>query len=383
MTGHIRRTGSRSWELKFDIGTDPLTGKRRIRYHAFKGAKREAALELARLVSANTKGEYVDPSRETVNGFLKRWERDWTSTNVSPKTLETYRHHLKHVRRNLGAARLQHLRPVHLMELYAKLLREGRGDGGGLSARTVGHVHRILHRALGHAVQWGLVQQNAADHVSPPPVPSAELAVLSAAEARAILQKLSSRSIYPLASLALATGMRRGELCALRWQDVDLDRAKLRVEQSLEQTGVGLRFKAPKTRHGRRTISLPPSAVAELRAYRKAQQEQRLLLGMGKAAADTLVFATWDGTPRSPNALTKEWTVAMRGLGIPNLTLHSLRHTHASHLIAAGMDVLTVSRRLGHGSPNVTLSVYGHLFSNTDDQAARIMEATFSASRTE
>jgi Phage integrase, N-terminal SAM-like domain len=119
MTGHIRRTGSRSWELKFDIGTDPLTGKRRIRYHAFKGTKREAALELARLVSANTKGEYVDPSRETVNAFLDRWERDWASTNVSPKTLETYKHHLKHVRRNFGPARLQQLRPVHLMELYA------------------------------------------------------------------------------------------------------------------------------------------------------------------------------------------------------------------------------------------------------------------------
>lgn len=227
------------------------------------------------------------------------------------------------------------------------------------------------------------MQQNAADHVSPPPVPSAELAVLSAAEARAILQKLSGRSIYSLASLALATGMRRGELCALRWQDVDFDRAKLRVEQSLEQTGVGLRFKAPKTRHGRRTIALPPSAVAELRAHRKAQQEQRLSRGMDKAAADALVFATWDGKPRSPNGLTKEWTVAMKPAGMPGVTLHSLRHTHASHLIAAGMDVLTVSRRLGHGSPNITLSVYGHLFSNTDDRAAQIIEAAFSASRTE
>jgi integrase len=380
MTGHIQRRGARSWRLKFDIGTDPLTGKRRIRYHAFKGTKREAALELARLVSANAAGEYVDPSRETVGGFLDRWGRDWASTNVSPKTLETYRHHLKYVRRNLGSARLQQLRPVHLMELYAKLLREGRRDGHGLSARTVCHVHRILHRALGHAVQWGLVQQNISESVSPPPVASTELSVLDAAQAKALLQTLRGRSIYPLASLALATGMRRGELCALRWQDVDLDLAKLRVEQSLEQTSAGLRFKAPKTRHGRRSIALPLSAVSELRAHWKAQQEQRLALGLGRSSPDGLVFATWDGKARSPNALTKEWTLAVKAAGMPDVTLHSLRHTHASHLIAAGLDVLTVSRRLGHGSPNITLSVYGHMFPNTDDRAAQIMEATFSGS---
>ena len=110
----------------------------------------------------------------------------------------------------------------------------------------------------------------------------------------------------------------------MRWQDVDLDRGQLRVEQSLEQTSAGLRFKAPKTRHGRRLIALPPSAVAELRAHWKAQQEQRMALGMGRAAPSDLVFATWEGKPRSPNALTKEWSVAMDALGLPHVTLHSL-----------------------------------------------------------
>ena len=115
-----------------------------------------------------------------------------------------------------------------------------------------------------------------------------------------VLRKLRGRSMYTIAALALSTGMRRGELLGLRWQDVDLNSGTLRVVQSLEQTKAGLRFKAPKTKHGRRTITLPPSIVAELRTHWKAQQEQRLALGLGKAPETALVFPTWDGKPRSP-----------------------------------------------------------------------------------
>jgi integrase len=177
--------------------------------------------------------------------------------------------------------------------------------------------------------------------------------------------------------------MRRGELLALRWQDVDLDRSKVRVAHSLEQTKAGLRFKEPKTRHGRRTIALPSSAVTELRTHWKAQQEQRLALGAGKSPPDTLVFADVNGEPRKPNAVTKEWQRTATAAGIPEATLHSLRHTHASHLIAAGLDILTISRRLGHGSPTITLGVYGHLFPQTDDRAAQIIEAAMSSIRTD
>jgi integrase len=179
-----------------------------------------------------------------------------------------------------------------------------------------------------------------------------------------------------IALMGLTTGMRRGELLALRWRDVDLDGASLRVEQSLEQTKSGLRFKEPKTKHGRRTIGLAASVVAELRSHRKLQQEQRLRLGMGKIPEDGLVLSKWDGSPRSPNSTTKEWTRAVKELNLPKISLHALRHTHASQLIASGMDVL-ISRRLGHGSPMITLGVYGHRFKKTDDRAVQAMEAAY------
>jgi len=406
MSGHIRRRGKASFELKFDIGTDPLTGKRRTRTQSFKGSKRSAEIKLATLIAENSTGNYVDLSKVTIAEFIGRWKLDWAESHVSPKTLERYSELLRiHVTAHMGDMHLQKLRPIHLNELYGKLLHPkiepsvnlpkvdlgeptAKTPKRPLSARTVGHVHRVLHRALGHAHRWGLVQQNVAALVSPPRVASIELELLTPAQAQTMLQKLRGRSVYPAFVMALATGMRRGELLALRWRDIDLDGAVLRVEQSLEQTKAGLRFKSPKTKYGRRSITLPASAVMVLRDHWKARQEIRLALGKGKSPADELLFGRWDDVAsdfvaRSPNSLTKEWTEAIAQTKLPRVTLHSLRHTHASHLIASGIDVLAISRRLGHGSPTITLSVYGHLFSNADDRAAAIMEATFTSRGTD
>lgn len=383
--GHVRRRGEGTWELKFDAGRDPATRKRKTRYASFKGTKRQAEQELARLVTAAASGSDVEPSRLTVSAFLDRWERDWMVGNVSPKTAERYSEILKkHVRARIGSTLLQKVRPATLADLYGTLQREGKAPGQGLAARTVGHVHRVIHRALGHAAQWGLVAQNVADLVDPPRVMDEEIEIIGANALRAVLAGITGRSIELVATLALATGMRRGELMALRWGDVDLDRAIVRVERSLEVTRQGLRFKSPKTKHGRRPVTLPSSAVAALRAHRKVVQERRLALGTGKIPAEELVLGNWDGTPRHPDRVTKEWARAMDALGMPGITFHALRHTHVSHLIAAGLDILTISRRIGHGSAAITLRVYGHLFTNPADRAASIMDETFAAAgRTE
>lgn len=184
------------------------------------------------------------------------------------------------------------------------------------------------------------------------------------------MASLCGSRLLPIATLALATGMRRGELLALRWIDIDFANATISVVRSLEQTqGGGLRFKSPKTKSSRRTITLPPSAVAMLTAHRKEQLELRFQLGLGKHDADALVFCNPEGKPISPNSFSVMW-----GRAVPEATFHSLRHTHASALIAAGKDVVTVSRRLGHVKPTITLNVYGHLFTKTDADCATAIE---------
>jgi len=378
MSGHIQKRGKNSWRLKFDISRDPNTNKRRSRFVTFRGSKREAQIELARLVSEFAAGASVDPSKITVSDFLKRWQDDHVSINVSPKTAERYMQLIKkQIVPQIGAVQLQKLRPHHLASFYSALLKSG------LSPRTVGHCHRLLHRALGHAATWGLAQNNVASLVSPPKVQHDEMVILDRDHIGKLLQRVKGRTLYPILMLGLATGARRGELLALRLKDFNADKATIRIERSLEQTKAGLRFKGPKTKHGKRTISIPPTVVAELKQHIIKVQELRLLLGLGRAGKDDLLFPRWDGQVRSPHWLTQKFQQVMAALKIEGATLHSLRHTHASQLIASGMDVLTISRRLGHGTPAITLTVYGHLMQGMDAKAADVMEQTLATLQTE
>ena len=369
MRGHLRERSPGHWAIVIDV-RDPTTGKRKRRWHSFAGTKRQAQVECARLISEMQGGGQIDPSRSTVAEFLDRFERDWVAMHVSAHSAQRYRQSLAHVRRQFGDAQLQKVRPADIAALYATLSRSG------LAARSVAMVHRVLHRALGQAKTWGLVRDNVTDTVKPPRAPDRETHMLQPDAAFDLVERLRCHPLHMLASLALTTGMRRNEMLALRWQDVDLDVGRLTIERSLEQTRThGIRIKCPKTRKGRRSIMLPEATVSELRSHWRVQQEQRLELGIGKAPADSPVLATFDGGLQSPTAVTKRWTYAMEALGMPGVTLHSLRHTHASMLIASGVDILTVSRRLGHSSPTITLSVYAHLIGGTDDRAAAIMDA--------
>ena len=367
MRGSIRERSPGHWAIILDINKD---GTRKRKWHSFKGTKREAQAECARLITEMKDQTYVEHDRKSLNEFLDAWERDWAATNVNPKTGQRYSELLRvHVRPHLGHKRLQTISAGDLNALYRQL-RET------LAPRTVSHVHRLLHRIFGHATKWGNIKRNVVTLIDSPKVPATEAAVLQLAEIPRMFDALRGRAFYPLAVVGLGTGMRRGELLALRWQDVNLDKAMINIERSLEQTHNGLRFKPPKSVRGKRSISLAPAVVTELRAHWRAQQEQRLALGLGKSPADALVFADHEGAPLKPDQLSGQFARAMEAAGLPHVTLHTLRHTHASQLIAAGIDIITISRRLGHHSPTITLSVYGHLLT-TADRAADIVQSVF------
>jgi integrase len=381
--GNITRRGDRSWRLKYECGDrDTATGRRRTRYVTVRGTKRDAQRELTRLLAEVENGTAVDPSKLTVAEWLRGWFDD--APELSPKTLERYRQLAEQqIIPHLGAVPLQKLRPVQINDWHGLLLRAGGAAGRPLSARTVGHAHRILHGALERAMRLELISRNVAHAIRPPAVDAAEVEILGADKIADVLATLADHWLYPIASLALATGMRRGELCGLAWGALDLDGATVRVERSLEETAAGLRFKSPKTRAGRRTISLPASAVETLRAHRRAQMEHRIAIGLGRLGDDDLVFARADASPHPPDNLSRDWRRTVLSLKLPHVSFHALRHSHVSALIAAGLDVVTISRRIGHANPAVTLAVYAHVFAraNKDAAAALAIEAAMGAKR--
>ncbi|MBX5465623.1 MAG: site-specific integrase, partial [Clostridia bacterium] len=206
----------------------------------------------------------------------------------------------------------------------------------------------------------------------PPAAPRSRQAALDEEQLALLLRALEGSDLHPPALLAALTGLRRGELLALRWQDVDLAACTLAVRRSLEQTRAGLRFKPPKSRSGLRSLALPGLACEELR--RLAAGAGRSGDGPRAAGAEDLVFARPDGRPLEPDAFSATFHDAMLRLGFPGVHLHTLRHSHASQLLRAGASPVEVARRLGHASPVVTLTTYAHLLPGEDAEAARLVE---------
>ncbi len=379
MIGNITRRGANSWRLKFDVGRD-ANGKRITRFVTVKGTKKQAQAELARLVAAHDAGTLVEPSKLTVAEYMRAWI-ETVSADISPKTAERYRQLIeRQIVPHLGTMSLQKLKPIHVETWHATLLKAGGHDGGRLSAQTVLHAHRTLSKGLQDAVRTEVIVRNVASVAKKPKVTHDEMPILTADEVAQTLAAMRDTSIYPQIVVLLATGARRGEVAGMQWQDIDFENARLRIERSVEKTKThGLRIKAPKTKHGRRTIALPQAAVDVLKEHRKAQLEIRLALGLGKPPADAFVFGTVEGAVRDPDRLTQDWKRFAAARGLPRVTLHALRHSHASALIASGTDPVVVSRRLGHGSPAVTMSVYAHLFDRGDEQAAEQIDAVLKA----
>jgi len=381
MTGSIRQQGKRSWEVRLYLGRGP-DGRRLYRSHTVEGTKRKAQNELNDLLSKLQRGEYVAPSRMTVGEYLERWLADYARVNVAAKTFERYAEIVHvHLAPALGHHLLPRLQPLHIQAYYSDALQRGRRDGGGgLSAQTVLHHHRVLREALQQAVRWQLLARNPADAVEPPRAQRREMEAFDQAEVERLLDTARGTRLALPVLLGVTTGLRRGELLGLRWQDVDLDGAKLAVRQSLEQTKAGgLAFKQPKTQKGRRVVTLPPIAVEALRRHRADQARERLLLG--PAYEDHgLVLAQADGRPVNPEDVTRAFKRLARKAGIRPLSLHKLRHTHATLLLGANVHPKVVSERLGHATVGITLDTYSHVLPHLQEEAARKIDALLARS---
>jgi integrase len=378
MKGHIRERSPGRWAIILDI-RDPESGERKRKWHSFTGTKREAQTECARLVTEMQIGSYVEPSKTTLSGFFDSWLAH-IRTQVSPRTLERYE---EIARKNLvpllGAVTLTKLRPDQISTAYGKALVSGRRDGkGGLSPRTVHHMHRILRQALAQAVRWNLLARNPAEAVKPPKVERQKMHALDAAETVRLLDHFRPTRMFIPVVLGVLCGLRRGEVTALKWGSVDLAGAQLSIAESTEQTRVGTRQKETKSGKSR-TVALPSLVVDELRRQRARQAEELLKLGV-RLSADDHVFAQADGSPVQPNSLTHEFVrLLARCPALPRIRFHDLRHSHATHLLANGVHPKIAQERLGHSSVGITLDLYSHVLPGMQADAAAKVDAALRA----
>ncbi len=375
--GHIRQRSEGSYELRYSLGTDPATGRRKVVTATFKGSRRDAERELRRLLRTLDVGEHVDPTRQTV----KQWLTSWLlaiKAEVSPKTHERYSEVVNnYLAPELGNLLLHKLAPAHIQKAYSKWAIEGRKDGkpGGLSPRTRRHLHRILKGSLGRAVEQNVIARNPADAFKKrlPKVERRPMATLNVEQSSRLLQSIEHTRVYWPVLLALATGARRGEVLALRWRNVGLVHGNVRVVESLEQTKTGLRFKAPKTEKVR-AVALPAFAIDALKRLKRAQAEELLALGV-RQTGDTLVCARADGEPLQPRSLTHEFArLIKRQKDMPRVRFHDLRHSHATQLLEAGVHPKVAQERLGHSTITTTLDLYSHVTDTMQEDAAQRLD---------
>ena len=373
MKGHIRQRSKGSWTIWVDLGRDPETGKRKQQTLTVRGAKREAERELRDLLHSLEVGSYVKPSRITLGQWLEQWCQSYVGMHCSARTAESYQSEVRrHLTPFLGRILLTQLQPQHLQNYYSQALTKGRADGkGGLSARTVQYHHRILSEALDYAVKMGLLARNVAKTVDPPHPEHTNMAVLAPDDIPTFLAAIEKTHYHILFYTALSTGMRRGELLALRWRHVDLGMATISVTQTLHRLSNGQYvIRQPKSSKSRRQVDLPPSLALLLRQHKAEQAMERNLVGKPLSDGD-LVFCHPDGGPLDPGVVSHTFGKVLRKAGLPHIRFHDLRHSHATLLLKAGIHPKIVSERLGHANIGITLDTYSHVLPGLQKAAAQ------------
>ena len=382
MQGSLRQRGQRSWELRVHNGRDALTGRKTYVQKTVHGTKREAETELGRFVTEVGDGAHSSTKSTSVGELLEQWfshnEADW-----SPTVVNSYRRIIdRQLVPRFGRTPLRRLTTADIDLFYAQLRKRGGARGGPLAPASVKRVHAVLRRALAQAVKWGLITINPAVNASPPREPRHEVSPPDPADVARLIAHADETN-PPLGCflrLAATSGARRGELCALRWKHVDVDKGALLIERSIVENGKGELVEKDTKTHSARRLRLDAGTVDRLQQHR-AERE-----GYGTALrrivhADDFVFSLDPAgrTPWRPGYVTLAFCRLRDDLALPGVRLHDLRHFAATILLSGGKDVKTVSGRLGHANAATTLGVYAHFIEAADADAAEHLGATLDA----
>lgn len=366
--GNIRKRSDGRWEGRYTAGRDPDTGK--VIYKNVLGkAQAEVKEKLKAAQEECRKVDVVKADQYTVGQWLMLWYENYAKVKVRPSSHQTYLGYIRnHIQPHIGNLPLKKLSSLELQKLYTLLLKRGRIDRveskqqpKGLSAKTVRNIHQMLSTALDQAVEQRLLSSNPAKGCALPRVERHEMKTLTQEQLVALLREAKNSGVYEMYYIELATGLRRGELLGLKWEDIDLENAVIRIRRQVSRIN-GEVVEAPlKTKNAYRSIAIGPDAVAVL------EQQKR------KVGGSEWVFPSPTGGPISPDSVLNMLHRVLDRAGLPRIRFHDCRHTTATLALQNGVDVKTVSGMLGHYSAGFTLDTYAHVTTQAQREAATTM----------
>jgi len=345
------------WWIKYELPRE-ADGNRKYKAESCKGmTKREAEFLLAEKERAIRRGEYTS-TKHTVTSFLEEW-LEYARPSLASSTAAMYGYIINaHVTPKLGGVKLSDLTALQVQKLY-RALQKGGSTRAPLSAKSIRNLHGLLHKALGQAVKWSLIPNNACDSVEPPKIVKPNVQAVGAVDLQRLISTVENTGEWRLPILiSIFTGMRRGEVLALRWSDYNASIRTLAVCRALSQYSGAVTVKSTKTERAR-VVLLPEQLAELLDAHAKTSEHN---------APGDYICAGKNGAPMAPKRFSEVFTRLARKLDLP-ITLHGLRHSHATMLIAAGVPIKAISERLGHSDTNVTLNVYAHVLPTMQQQA--------------
>jgi len=373
MRGCIKTLGPGRHAIILTLGYNK--GRAVQSWTTFYGTKRAAQVKRAELVTAFYNGTYAKPYKGSLGDFLTHWLKDSVKARVSPKTFERYQEIVdKQITPALGHYPLARLNAGHIQAAYSKWLEEGRlRTKGGLSAQTVVHHHRLLKKALKQAVRMGNLVRNPADAVDPPRIDHKEMHALDGRQSAGLLERLRGTDLYIPVFLALGLALRRGEVCGMKWSDLDPGRGLAVISRTLQQTRSGVSIRDAKSKSSRAAVAVSPVLAKALKCERERQERMREEIG-STWNSQGYICVRIDGLPWKPETLSAAFRARKLGL-----RFHDLRHSHASQLIREGVHAKVISERLRHSSMKITMDLYGHLFEGMDKAAAGLFDKSLKA----
>lgn len=367
---HLRKKGTKKWQIILELERDPITGERKRKYKTVSGTKKEAEAKMAELIQRyENNGALIEPKKmrmeELMGQFLNSHQH-----NVATRTADRYRGIINsHLIPDLGHFQVREIKPIHIESYQNKKINSGKINGEGLSAQTVRMHHNLLSSIFKYAQRLELVDKNPVKLVPSPKEKMTKSDYLSKEELKELLNYTEGLWIHDFIKVAVATGMRRGEMLGLEWKDVDLDSKRISVVQALKRTSKGIELSEPKTKSSIRSIAITDSTIKIMKKIKTEQSKRKLKLGKKYDKTYDLVFCEEDGRYCNPNTVTRRFKRVAKAVGLGHYKLHDLRHTMASLLIKIA-NPKVVQERLGHSSISMTMDLYSHLSQDIQQKAA-------------